>query len=275
MSEIVLLCSLVLLRAFGGLAVGEGLYGVLEMSEFQGGGYELEIASFPTSESTILSQGPNDQSNIRVYSSNGQPYSCHIPPAPQEYNPNDVLIDGMENVMELLAPLKDTCHLIHEGWWTYEYCHGKKISQFHLEKGNIIGPVLTLGYFEKEKEWTVNELQDTINKRRKGKHLEERGSVILSSHVMYYTNGTFCHYTQSFRSVVAKIVCSPFHNNTEIIYIDEHPTCRYTVIVHTPQLCQHPLFGSHNYISPPSTIRCTPIVPEAVYKQYLAGMGEL
>jgi protein OS-9 len=89
---------------------------------------------------------------------------------------------------------------------------------------------------------------------------------------MYYTNGTFCHYTQSFRSVVAKIVCSPFHNNTEIIYIDEHPTCRYTVIVHTPQLCQHPLFGSHNYISPPSTIRCTPIVPEAVYKQYLAGM---
>jgi hypothetical protein len=112
MSEIVLLCSLVLLRAFGGLAVGEGLYGVLEMSEFQGGGYELEIASFPTSESTILSQGPNDQSNIRVYSSNGQPYSCHIPPAPQEYNPNDVLIDGMENVMELLAPLKDTCHLI-------------------------------------------------------------------------------------------------------------------------------------------------------------------
>lgn len=52
------------------------------------------------------------------------------------------------SVSHLLKQTKD--------WWSYEFCYGKKIEQYHLENNKIIGDVVVLGIYESETDWSDN-----------------------------------------------------------------------------------------------------------------------
>jgi hypothetical protein len=50
-------------------------------------------------------------------------------------------------VTELLEPLASACFYRIEGWWTYEFCHKKKVRQYHQE-GEAITSEYSLGEYD-------------------------------------------------------------------------------------------------------------------------------
>ena len=63
-----------------------------------------------------------------------------------------------KQVSELLEPLGNSCFYRVEGWWTYEFCHKKKVRQFHQEGEEIVNEY-NLGEFSAKE---TKNLHDTI-----------------------------------------------------------------------------------------------------------------
>jgi len=43
-------------------------------------------------------------------------------------------------------------------WWSYEFCYGQEVTQFHLENGKKVGQVISLGKYESDKTWLAKDL---------------------------------------------------------------------------------------------------------------------
>ena len=53
---------------------------------------------------------------------------------------------GIPDVATLLEPLTDLpCLFKTKDWWTYEFCYGRHIKQYHLENDKPVGVVMMLG----------------------------------------------------------------------------------------------------------------------------------
>lgn len=62
---------------------------------------------------------------------------------------------GTESLQKLVKPMETGCAQRHEGWWSYEFCFGKHVRQFHLETVkdgsktyNKVGADISLGTLE-------------------------------------------------------------------------------------------------------------------------------
>ncbi|RYG57131.1 hypothetical protein EON66_01120 [archaeon] len=56
---------------------------------------------------------------------------------------------AVQEEAERLASLEGVCLQMNRGWWNYEWCHGSKIRQFHLEPDGRIHPDWSLGEYDK------------------------------------------------------------------------------------------------------------------------------
>jgi hypothetical protein len=45
------------------------------------------------------------------------------------------------NMLEVINQLKGVCTQLHKGWWSYEWCFGEQVRQFHIEIDNGDGKV--------------------------------------------------------------------------------------------------------------------------------------
>lgn len=58
-------------------------------------------------------------------------YSCRVPhvvtPDQQQTKESEDSVD----TQGLLSPLRSACLYKWEGWWTYEFCFGEHLRQFH------------------------------------------------------------------------------------------------------------------------------------------------
>ena len=84
------------------------------------------------------------------------------------------------------------------GWWSYEFCYGREVKQYHFENGAIQGETISLGKFESDYNWEKSEEWESSSKTpaKKRKH-----------HSQYYVDGSTCDLTGEPRKTEVRFKC--------------------------------------------------------------------
>ncbi|KAJ2331520.1 Protein OS-9, partial [Coemansia sp. RSA 2681] len=160
-----------------------------------------------------------------------------------------------ERGLALLEPLRERCLTYAGGWWTFEYCHGQHVRQFHeLAPEKVIE--FRLGAHAQRQELGSGA---TTLVRRVGR------SRYLAQ---VWGGGTLCDMTREPRSVEIQFHCDP-HGPERIAMVEEVEVCHYAMVVNSPRLCADPLF----YDTAASTIydiTCRQVLSDADYAEAMA-----
>ncbi|GAA5936038.1 Yos9p [Sporobolomyces koalae] len=202
---------------------------------------------------------------------------------------------GLEHGLRLLEPMKHRCIYLQQNWFTYSFCYGSQIRQFHAiqvagspipkedpnNEAYILGKSpepTSLAPVPPRVKYGSGSLQmkkpelgedDAASRPRIPSRLGgHQGSIADADHegrylVQMYESGTICDKTGLPRTVEVQ-----FHCNTQTIdriaLIRETSICRYVLLIHTPRLCSEPLFlegsAAQKRSDPPLAIECKPIV---------------
>uniref|UniRef100_A0A6B2L9W3 MRH domain-containing protein n=1 Tax=Arcella intermedia TaxID=1963864 RepID=A0A6B2L9W3_9EUKA len=123
--------------------------------------------------------------------------------------------------MPFLEDLQDRCLYRLEGWWTYEFCYGKHVRQFHQDKDGTIVASFNLG-------------------------LKTDASKGVAGEDFYYekfSKGTVCDLTAQPRTCEIRYYCSPEAEVSSLSSIKEPSSCNYIIRIDTPLLCKHPEYA--------------------------------
>ncbi|XP_030748881.1 endoplasmic reticulum lectin 1 [Sitophilus oryzae] len=115
------------------------------------------------------------------------------------------------------------------GWWKFEFCYGKSIEQFHIEKdGSKIA--INLGKFNKQKhlDWIER------HPHKRPKPVGERKQL-----THFYSEGSLCDKTGEPRQTEVKLKClEKTHNPATVsLYLLEPRYCQYILGVESPLIC--------------------------------------
>jgi len=146
----------------------------------------------------------------------GTEFSCSFPTTLSEKE--DAVQTDVGSPGEVLAPLRHNCLYKRESWWSYEFCFGKSIRQFHLE-GEKVAAEYYLGY------------ASTLAGVENEKYYSET-----------YTDGTACDVNGARRSSTVNYYCNPSVSAHQIVSFQEPSLCRYIIEIEGPLLCQHPKY---------------------------------
>uniref|UniRef100_A0A8C6DSM4 Endoplasmic reticulum lectin n=1 Tax=Moschus moschiferus TaxID=68415 RepID=A0A8C6DSM4_MOSMO len=111
------------------LTGGVGSLNLEELSEMR---YGIEILPLP------VMGGQSQASDVVIVSSKyKQRYECRLPAGAihfQREREEEAPAYQGPGIPELLSPMKDApCLLKTKDWWTYEFCYGRHIQQYHME----------------------------------------------------------------------------------------------------------------------------------------------
>ncbi|NXY13584.1 OS9 protein, partial [Atrichornis clamosus] len=222
-----------------------------ELSELK---YGLEILAEP-----VLAGQHQAEDVVTVASRFKQRYECRLPPAavgPPPGPPRDPRLYNGSGVAELLRPMGTApCLLKTKDWWTYEFCYGRHVQQYHLEESEIKGDVLVLGYYQSTFDW-----DDETAKASKQHQLRRY-------HSQSYVNGSRCDLTGRAREAEVRFLCEEGAGDY-IARVDEPQSCSYVLTVHTTRICHHPFLRPSPGLAP-QPIRCQPALSPAQYVQYV------
>ncbi|XP_034545337.1 protein OS-9 [Notolabrus celidotus] len=190
-----------------------------------------------------------------------QMYECRLPAMAVRFHqdlasePESTGYTGPD-IPDLLNPMhSNQCLVKTKDWWTYEFCHGQHIRQYHLEDTEIKGDILFLGYYESEFDWSNETAKASKQHRLKRYHSQS------------YINGSKCDLNGSPRETEVRFLCEEGASDY-IARVDEPQSCRYVLTVHTSRTCQHP------FLKPPSTAKpqgivCQPALSAQQYMDYV------
>ncbi|CAH2004613.1 unnamed protein product [Acanthoscelides obtectus] len=122
-----------------------------------------------------------------------------------------------------------TCLYGGTGWWKYEFCYGRYVEQFHVEKdGKRVS--INLGRFDATAhlEWLKN------NPHKRPRPVEERKQL---SH--FYSGGSICDKTGKPRQTEVRLKClqdTP-SQSTVSLFLLEPKYCQYILGVESPLIC--------------------------------------
>ncbi|MBN3319250.1 OS9 protein, partial [Atractosteus spatula] len=159
-------------------------------------------------------------------------------------------------IAELLKPMDGApCLVKTKDWWTYEFCFGQHVRQYHLEDSEIKGDVLFLGYYGSEFDWNNDTAKASKQHRLKRYHSQT------------YVNGSKCDLNGKPRETEVRFLCEE-GSGDYIARVDEPQSCSYVLTVHTTRTCHHP------YLRPPSAtkplgITCQPALSPEQYMDYV------
>uniref|UniRef100_A0AAY4ABS2 Endoplasmic reticulum lectin n=1 Tax=Denticeps clupeoides TaxID=299321 RepID=A0AAY4ABS2_9TELE len=201
------------------------------------------------------------QDVLLVSSKYRQHYECRLPAQAllfQFHPPSETPTYSYSGppIPELLQPMSSApCLTKTKDWWTYEFCYGQHIRQYHMEDSEIKGEVLFLGYYSSEFDWTNETAKASKHHKLKRYHSQS------------YVNGSKCDLNGSPRETEVRFVCEE-GSVDYVARVDEPQSCRYVVTVHTSRPCSHPLLRP-----PPSTrpqpIICQPALSPQQYMDYV------
>lgn len=115
------------------------------------------------------------------------------------------------------------------GWWKYEFCYGKSVKQYHVEKDGSKTSI-DLGVFIKDEH--LKWLEKHPHKRPKP--LAQRTQL---SH--FYSDGSHCDKTGKPRQTEVKLKCleNAANINAVSLYLLEPRYCEYILGVESPLIC--------------------------------------
>ncbi|KAF6120755.1 OS9 endoplasmic reticulum lectin [Phyllostomus discolor] len=241
------------------LTGGVGSLNLEELSEMR---YGIEILPLP------VMGGQSQASDVVIVSSKyKQRYECRLPAGAihfQREREEETPAYQGPGIPELLSPMKDApCLLKVKGtgtkdWWTYEFCYGRHIQQYHMEDSEIKGEVLYLGYYQSAFDW-----DDETAKASKQHRLKRY-------HSQTYGNGSKCDLNGRPREAEVRFLCDEGAgiSGDYIDRVDEPLSCSYVLTVRTPRLCPHPLLRPPPSAAP-QAILCHPALQPEEYLAYL------
>uniref|UniRef100_A0ACB8EPF6 Uncharacterized protein n=1 Tax=Sphaerodactylus townsendi TaxID=933632 RepID=A0ACB8EPF6_9SAUR len=206
-------------------APGEAL-GTLNLHELSELKYGIEIGAEP------VMAGQSKASDVVTISSKyKQKYECRLPAAAvkihQEKDEDPQSYTGL-GVSELLKPMEAApCLIKTKDWWTYKFCYGKHIQQYHMEDSEIKGDVLYLGYYQSAFDW------DNETAKASKQHKLKR------YHSQTYVNGSKCNLNGKPREAEVRFLCEEGSRATTSPDVDEPQSCSYVLTVHTTRICNH------------------------------------
>ncbi|KAK2575733.1 hypothetical protein KPH14_012121 [Odynerus spinipes] len=116
------------------------------------------------------------------------------------------------------------------GWWKYEFCYGRSVVQYHIEKDGT-KTIVNLGRFDRQKhlEWIA------AHPYKKPGPPEQRKQL---SH--FYSDGNICDKTGRLRQTEVKLKCVENHmdsSSSVSLFLLEPRTCKYVLRVESPLIC--------------------------------------
>lgn len=173
---------------------------------------------------------------------------------------------------ELLSDLENQCLYFMSGWWSYKFCYGQDIVQFHALSSGVKGGLpardphsqeYILGrtedvYTKKNSKKPNKELQTDVNDQRQTEFRTPPNSELQVKGDQRYLvqrleGGTVCDLTGRERTIEIQYHCNPGSTGDRIGWIKEITTCSYLMLIHTPRLCEDVAF------LPPKETRAHPI----------------
>lgn len=147
-------------------------------------------------------------------------------------------------VPSLLRPVVDakTCIKRNEGWWTYEFCFGQGIRQYHRDGEGRITAEFSLGSYDVAKNTELERSGGALVTE----HIDATHDVSRPAYLELYGQGTHCKEFDHFTPRRAKVYyyCNQGGSNHYILGVKETQTCVYSVKISSPVLCDHPHFLS-------------------------------
>ncbi|XP_060677033.1 protein OS-9 isoform X1 [Hemiscyllium ocellatum] len=216
--------------------------------------YGIEILSDP------IIKGQTQSDDVVVVSSKyKQMYECRLPAQAlkfqQEAEDETQSYSGL-GISELLKPMHAApCLVKTKDWWTYEFCYGQHIKQYHTEDSEVKGDVMYLGFYESEFDW--NNETAKASKQHKLKRY----------HSQTYVNGSKCDLNEKPREAEVRFMCEE-GSGDYIARVDEPQSCNYVLTVHTTRICHHPYLRPA-VVSKPQPIRCQPALSPEQYVEYV------
>lgn len=141
-------------------------------------------------------------------------------------------------VSAFLEQLRNSCVNRTEGWWTYEYCFPKGITQFHDDKGKR-NPEYSLGHLSTTAEHQADRVNMTIVRP---KQAHSRATPTGHRIQQRLGGGTKCDETHRPRATTMFFRCPlnwQSRPETTIVSIVEAALCEYEVVVDTTLVCGH------------------------------------
>ncbi|TKR92829.1 hypothetical protein L596_007401 [Steinernema carpocapsae] len=198
-------------------------------------GYRIKFLTH-TAVPEVLLSAPEDQI-LSLVSADNEKYLCQIPNVEPANKKTKLSSYSGPSPADLVAALHtEQCSLRTEGFWSYEICHGRYISQFHEEKGGGKSLEFFLGNFRSEEVAKEAATFDDLNpptRRIEG--------VDLAYYPVVYRQGSVCDITGSPRVATVNYVCWP-KTDDYIQSVAETSSCVYEIFVYTKHLCSHPSF---------------------------------
>uniref|UniRef100_A0A2K6MJZ7 Endoplasmic reticulum lectin n=1 Tax=Rhinopithecus bieti TaxID=61621 RepID=A0A2K6MJZ7_RHIBE len=236
------------------LTGGVGSLNLEELSEMR---YGIEILPLP------VMGGQSQSSDVVIVSSKyKQRYECRLPAGAihfQREREEETPAYQGPGIPELLNPMRDApCLLKTKDWWTYEFCYGRHIQQYHMEDSEIKGEVLYLGYYQSAFDW-----DDETAKASKQHRLKRY-------HSQTYGNGSKCDLNGRPREAEVRFLCDEGAgiSGDYIDRVDEPLSCSYVLTIRTPRLCPHPLLRPPPSAAP-QAILCHPSLQPEEYMAYV------
>ncbi|XP_027781804.1 protein OS-9 isoform X3 [Marmota flaviventris] len=239
------------------LTGGVGSLNLEELSEMR---YGIQILPLP-----VLGGQASDV--VIVSSKYKQRYECRLPAGAihfQREREEEAPAYQGPGIPELLSPMRDApCLLKTKDWWTYEFCYGRHIQQYHMEDSEIKGDVLYLGYYQSAFDW-----DDETAKASKQHRLKRY-------HSQTYGNGSKCDLNGRPREAEVRFLCDEGASisGDYIDRVDEPLSCSYVLTIRTPRLCPHPLLRPPPSAAP-QAILCHPSLQPEEYMAYLQRQAE-
>ncbi|XP_008059041.1 protein OS-9 isoform X6 [Carlito syrichta] len=239
-----------------------GSVGSLNLEELSEMRYGIEILPLP------VMGGQSQASDVVIVSSKyKQRYECRLPAGAihfQREREEEAPAYQGPGIPELLSPMRDApCLLKTKDWWTYEFCYGRHIQQYHMEDSEVKGEVLYLGYYQSAFDW-----DDETAKASKQHRLKRY-------HSQTYGNGSKCDLNGRPREAEVRFLCDEGAgiSGDYIDRVDEPLSCSYVLTIRTPRLCPHPLLRPPPSAAP-QAILCHPSLQPEEYMAYLQSQAD-
>lgn len=143
-----------------------------------------------------------------------------------------VLSDTLRDAVNILSSTfknKQNCYQYQTGYWSYEFCSGNQVKQFHLGDASVN---------DDPKKFVIGNTKTLLVERNFKLFYNNDGYYIKDT----FNGGDLCEMNGLPRSVEIQYTCGSNKKDISIEYVNELKICNYQLRVGIPKLCMLDIF---------------------------------